>query len=94
MGGYHPGHIAAGTRSAVLHKKTHWTVESDPETRTRPGGASNPQEVSTGRPTPSPTHKNAKSKPRAGNRGPTSYRQRAEPSGSGRPGMLINVNKC
>ena len=58
----------------------------------RGGGPVNPQEVSTGRPTPRPTHKNAKSKPRAGNRGATSYRQRAEASGSGRPGMLINVD--
>lgn len=56
------------------------------------GGPVNPQEVSTGRPTPSPTHKTAESKPRASNRGPISYRQRADASGSGRPGMLINVD--
>ena len=94
MGGAGSGDIASGNRPAVSDQKN--TLDSLKRSRgqdqARGGGPVNPQEVSTGRPTPRPTHKTAESKPRASNRGPISYRQRAETSGSGRPGMLINVD--
>ena len=71
MGGAGTGGIASGNRPAVSDQKN--TLDSRKRSRdqdqAKGGGPVNPQEVSTGRPTPRPTHKNAKSKPGAGNRG-------------------------